>query len=370
MSDIVIKPVDGIDDLYCKYPNEFKPQPVELSLDIRTGVLRCDYDPNIGGGSTFAHHHRLVLAAPITCITAESANRLMQEVAPFAQRVLDGASEEWDGNNNVGRFTDDADNAWDEIADVCEGWGENPADQVVGWNPADWFSEGDANTIESLGLTADTTDEQLAALAAEQSQFAATGGEFGYALLDPDDVAAYLAELRDQLRETVREEMTAAAEALEAAELHRDELIRRVKHWGVDSDTWRAIGELAGGISHTQVGRIIKAASASDARSWLEENGNRYTITVEKVIDGVFCEVDRTDDYTSLGTPAMAALDTHNTRTHIVAAGAPWRIRVWAGHHAATGDANMPLLTADPENIDAVVERSNSDLLKGGQGGT
>ena len=66
----------------------------------------------------------------------------------------------------------------------------------------------------------------------------------------------------------------------------------------------------------------------------------------------------------------MAALDTHNARTSIVTAEAPWRIRVWAGHHAPTGDVNFPLLTADTETIDAVVERASADLLKAGQGST
>lgn len=93
----------------------------------------------------------------------------------------------------------------------------------------------------------------------EQSQLAATGSEYGYSVLYNNDVAVYLTELRDRLRETVREELTAAAEALEAAERHRDDLIRRVKSWGVDTDTWRSIGDLAGGISHTTVGRIINA---------------------------------------------------------------------------------------------------------------
>jgi hypothetical protein len=259
MSTVTISPVEGIADLFRKYPGQFKPQPVELSLDIRTGVLRCDYDPNIGGGSTFDHHHRLIRTAPIACITAESANRLMQEVAPIAQRVLDGASEEWDGNNHVGRFTADANKAWDEIADLCEAWGEDPRDQVVGWDVSDWFSEGDKDTVESIGITADTTDTELAGMAAAEAMSAATGSEYGYSVLDSDSVTAYLTELRNQLRETVREELAEAAEAVEAAKQRRNELIRRVSGWGVDTDTWRSIGELAGGIAHTTVGRIVKA---------------------------------------------------------------------------------------------------------------
>lgn len=256
---VTINPVNAVDDLYCKYPNESSPQPVELSLDIRSGALRCDYDPNIGGGSTFDHRHRLILSARIPCLTAAAANHLMQEVAPLAQRVLDGASKQWDGNNTVGRFTDDANAAWDEIVEAIEDRGDEEGDQVIGWEVADWFSEGDQDTIESLGIDADTTDQGLADLAADEVLNATSISACGHAVLAVDEVMEYFTRLRAELREKVREDIEDAAEAIEAAEGTRDALIRRVRGWGERSDTWRTLGELAG-ISHTEVGRIINNA--------------------------------------------------------------------------------------------------------------
>lgn len=260
MTTVTISPVDGVDDLFCKYPGQFEAQPVELSLDIRTGALRCDYDPSVGGGTTFDHHHRLILATNIPCLTADAANALMAEVAPLAQQVLDGAEQHWDGNNTVGVLTEDGSAAWDQIVEVC---GEHAEDQeiVTSWEVGDWFTEGDKSTAESLGITADTTDTELGEIAAAESERAGREAElYGYAVLDVDDVTAHLTAVRDQLRETVRGELVIAAAALTEARQRRDGLVRRVKGWGVEADTWRSIGDLAG-IDHTSVGRILRGGA-------------------------------------------------------------------------------------------------------------
>lgn len=259
MATVTIHRVENVDDLFCKYPGQSEPQPVELSLDIRTGDLRCDYNPEIGNATTFDHFHGLILSANIPCLTADAANELMAEVAPIAQRVLDGAEEEWDGNNNVGVLTDDAAAAWDEIADLCADQGES-TQTVTWWDIPDWFSEGDEHTVGSLGITADTTDVEIGGMAVDESTRAArdSAGDFAYAVLDAGAVAAYLTYLRDGLRETVRGDLVVTAAALADARQRRDDLVRQVSGWGVDGDTWRSIGELAGGISHSSVGRIVR----------------------------------------------------------------------------------------------------------------
>jgi hypothetical protein len=251
--DVTITRITDPAELFCKYPGQFNAQPVYLELDTRDGQLSCSYNPNIGGGTTFDHHHRLILSAEIPCLTADAANTLMQEVAPLAQRVLDGADERWDGNNSVGVFTDDAANAWEEIGRICEAWSadQDPSLTVSSWDVSDWFNEGDENTIESLGITADTTDEQLDAMAAEQVELAVNNSAVGYAILDHDATLAYLTSLRDDLRQAVREELEGLVDRLTE---QRDAGIRRLAAWG---DSSRAIGELVG-LSHTWVQRIVK----------------------------------------------------------------------------------------------------------------
>jgi hypothetical protein len=203
MTTVSIKRVTAVDELYCQYPGESGPQPVDLELDTRTGVLSCAYNPNVGGATTFDHRHRLILDARIPCLTAEAANAFMAEVLALAQRVLDGAVQKWDGNNHVGTVTAEARWAWSQIEEICDQALEDgdASDTVCGWSVADWFSEGDDATTQSLGITATTTDEHLAELAAAEVVQAATARtECGYGVLNAGETMTYLTGLRDGLR--------------------------------------------------------------------------------------------------------------------------------------------------------------------------
>lgn len=258
---VTINQVEEIDALYCKYPGQYEPQPVELSLDTRTGVLSCGYDPNIGGGTTFDHLNRLILSVQIPALTAESANWLMAEVLPLAQQVLDGADQDWDGNNTIGVFTDAATSAWDEIVEMCSEDQLGNVRSVFAWDVADWFTDGDEVNIETLGITAHTTDQELADLAAAEVVNAASTSPEGYGLLDADATMGYLEDLRAGLRDTVREQLEDLAARRAALRHESDELIRTIKSWNDKADTLRSIGALAGGISHTEVGRILKKST-------------------------------------------------------------------------------------------------------------
>jgi hypothetical protein len=261
--DVTIVKVTEPDELYCKYPGQFQPQPVDLELNTRTGVLSCFYAPETGGATSFDHFHRIILSASIPCLTADVANALMDEVAPLAQRVLDGASEEWDGNNNVGVLTDDAAKAWADIDNLCATYDaeENPRITVAGWDVSDWFAEGDESTIATLGITADTTDAELDTLATDNVEQAKFGGEVGYGVLDHDATLAYLTQLRDDLRQAACDELR--DNALEQAMLKERirHQIRRLAAWrdqdGRQVFSSRAIEEIVG-LSHTRVQQIIK----------------------------------------------------------------------------------------------------------------
>lgn len=259
MTTVNILRLTAPDALYCKYPGQFQPQPCTINLDTRNGNMSCEYNP--GNGTTFAHFHQLIRECAIPCLTADNANALMAELVPLAQRVLDGADEEWDGNNHVGVFTEDAKKAWDEIVARCdpEQFGFDDSQTVAGYSVSDWFSEGDEDTITSLELAADTTDDELAAKAAEQVELATNNsGDVGYGVLDHADTYDYLNTLRDQLRNAKREELEDAAEALTEAQTRRDELVRQIKAWGDGRDSLRALGYLAR-VSHTEVRRILEA---------------------------------------------------------------------------------------------------------------
>jgi hypothetical protein len=52
-------------------------------------------------------------------LTGSAVAELLDEIAPLAQRVVDGYFVEWDGNKKAGRYTDAAAEAADEIDALC-----------------------------------------------------------------------------------------------------------------------------------------------------------------------------------------------------------------------------------------------------------
>lgn len=345
---VTITPVDEIDDLFCKYPGQSGPQPVELSLDIRTGQLSCAYNPTIGGGSTFDHYHRLILAERIPCLTAEAANAFMAEVVPLAQLVVDGATVEWDGSNHVGRFTTAAMAAWERITELCDEGAFDDSQTVSWWSVSSWFSEGDADTVESLGITADTTDQQLGDLAAAEVVSATRNGEAGYNLLDLDETLTYLTGLRDELRDEVRKQLEDVAEQHEEMKRERNRLIRRVKSWNDEGDTLRSIGTLAG-VSHTKVAQIAKQREFTiqiqilqdDLRTWRPVFGKDYTSNTGILEDAAV-------DVLATRALYVGPLDGPDVVT-------TWRVVVWDGHDADT--STEPLFIFDEAKRQARIAR-------------
>jgi hypothetical protein len=108
--------VTGRGALRCQYPGQQQPQPVFAELDLETGELSTRYNPEIGNGVPMNVWNNRSMRFYFAGIpTVARANAAMREVAPLAQRVLDGASVVWNGSNYVGRLTDAAEDAAEEI---------------------------------------------------------------------------------------------------------------------------------------------------------------------------------------------------------------------------------------------------------------
>jgi len=110
---------------------------------------------------------------------------LTGEGAALVQRVLDGADIDWDGHNRVGRLDDDAQAAWDEIVAALG----DMEDDTVYWTAEEAYGNLDPGEI---GITADTTDDEIAVLAANS--------DWDNNVII-DDVADYLRKRRDALRD-------------------------------------------------------------------------------------------------------------------------------------------------------------------------
>lgn len=248
---VTIKPLDETNPtaLFRHYDGETYAQSCHIELDLRDGELTADYDGEIGNAVPMTVWHGIVRRWGIPCLTAEAANTLMREIAPLAQRVLDGASIEWDGNNNVGRLTDDAQAAEEELLGLLAG--DVELTTVCEEEASDWWSEGGLPE----DLTADTTDEELAAIVEREEQDATTMQADVYTVLTGAE--EYLTARREEMRDVVREELEQVAEQHAQLEERRNQLIRRTTAFG---DSSRSTGARAS-LSHVAVQKIAQRSA-------------------------------------------------------------------------------------------------------------
>lgn len=199
MTTVTVKTLDTDNQaqLYRQYQGQMQPQPVFVELDTEDGELSVDWSAAIGAGMSASVYHGRTLSWPLPrALTATAANELLANIAPMAQAVLDGYAIDWDGSNWVGAPTGPAAvDAIDKIGEWCTESDWDPADTVCGYDAADWFSEG----LDEVGVTAETTNEQLTVIAAQQDKDAATAGVCGFTVLE--GALEFLTGYRDELRE-------------------------------------------------------------------------------------------------------------------------------------------------------------------------
>ena len=129
-----------------------------LTIDPRDGEysLTQEYDDNATSALAW---HGVIIEQTLgnSCRPDEDEARSYlssPEAVDLVQRILDGHKIEWDGSNHVGRTTDDADAALDELINKLQNL---PASEWSIWSVDDW--------CESVQIIADMTDEQLAQIA-------------------------------------------------------------------------------------------------------------------------------------------------------------------------------------------------------------
>lgn len=190
-SPITISYVKTRDKLYHRYPREMSPQRALVTLRCETGALSAAYDPEIGPGVPEHVATRRVLRWVIPALTADAANKLLDQIRPLAETIVAGYSREWDGHNHVGRYTDEADAAIEAVEALI--LKETPdAETLEVWDAADWFGALGRHAAQrrELGITAQTTDEELAEIV-EREETNAEGRLI-------ENLARHLTKLRDE----------------------------------------------------------------------------------------------------------------------------------------------------------------------------
>lgn len=192
---VEITPVTG-NELFRHYRGQTSPQSCYVSLDCRSGKLSAAYNPEIGNAVTTAEYHGHIRSWSIPCLRETPANALLEQIEPLAERVVVGYRNEWNGSNHVAAFDEDALEAIDKIAVLCEG--VDASEGVRAWDAGDWLTAS-GNTrrevvCQELGITAETTDEEIAAIESRVEEEARATGEADVLT----GTAAYLRGLRDE----------------------------------------------------------------------------------------------------------------------------------------------------------------------------
>lgn len=162
-----------------------------LELDLETKQLRiaaaCETDPK-----PMRVHHGIVSRYPVDPKTdAVELVRMVNrgDLDDLFERILTGASVEWDGRNYVATLTDNATEAECELAERLQEFGEVYAVQEP-WRAENWFQDV---TAAELGITAETTDAELREIVQAEE---ATAARDGVTLMETMN---YLEQVRDNL---------------------------------------------------------------------------------------------------------------------------------------------------------------------------
>jgi hypothetical protein len=106
------------------YPGCDGPQAVIVELDPERETLSIRYDPEIGGSIPMSVYHGrirwyVLLVRPRS---VREACCILRSFREYAERIIEGHTVEWNGNNHVGRLTEDAQAAEDEIYELISSY--------------------------------------------------------------------------------------------------------------------------------------------------------------------------------------------------------------------------------------------------------
>ena len=136
--------------LYFRYPREINPQPAYVEMDEH-GEVTADSTGEIGGAIPFSvFHGRTRRYGVASAVKGDALADYLEsgDARALFQRIYDGHSVEWDGNNNMGRLTEDAQQAEIDLeAALIE------IDQAEVYEAAQWIENDDLDNLWKPGVS-------------------------------------------------------------------------------------------------------------------------------------------------------------------------------------------------------------------------
>ena len=171
-----------------------RPQTPYLELDLTDKQIHIDTYCQIDGTPISVWHGvvRWYRLSPYTDAEALTTDINAGVFDDLFQRIVDGSEVEWDGNNYVGRLNEDAREAEEELEQLLEDY----VDGSIGlWDAGEWLQD---SSDEELGVTAASTDDELAKKARELEEEARAEGA----------IVVWLEDELKERRQALRESMT------------------------------------------------------------------------------------------------------------------------------------------------------------------
>lgn len=178
MSNLHIAHVSSESGLYHRYAVQNNAQPCFVSLNCKTGVLSADWRGEIGNAVPMHVYQGHELRWSIPCLRASVVNALLDELSPLAEVVVRGYSGAWENNNYVANYDQKAEEAMEQIEFILDRK-DFEGDTVRIWSADEWFGGygGFEKRAIELGITAESSDEELELLADKEENSAIAEAE-------------------------------------------------------------------------------------------------------------------------------------------------------------------------------------------------
>jgi hypothetical protein len=163
--DISVRIPAGSAPLFCMYPGQNQAQDAFVYLDPSDKRIILDYTGEIGNAVPAAvWHNRIWTCAIPNDLSQSGCRQLVDEIMPLVKELFsaDNFYIEWDGSNNVGRFSERGRALCESIIEICDA-DVDKFDRLNVWEAAEWY-EGEIRKMLPEFINSDNPREYIKGL--------------------------------------------------------------------------------------------------------------------------------------------------------------------------------------------------------------